>query len=221
MTARVTSLRVSRGSVLNTCYVVQSTEAHEALLVDPAWEEQKVEAALEGRKVMGVLLTHHHRDHVDLAAALARRHGCPVLMSGKEIERYRFRCDGLHAIASEGWFQLGSLQAWAHFTPGHTAGSVCYEAYGALFTGDTLFSEGCGICTGEGGSAEAMYDSLTRLSACLPEETRIYAGHSYGQPVGQTLAEVRKHNIYLHFRSRAEFVRFRMREGQTRLFAFR
>lgn len=88
-------------------------------------------------------------------------------------------------------------------------------------SGDTLFTEGCGICIGKGGDPNAMFDSLAFLKTTIPTETKIYPGHSFGELPGKTFAYLLQNNIYLQFKQQTEFVAFRMRGNQGRLLAFR
>lgn len=167
-----------------------------------------------------MLLTHHHHDHVDLAAHYGDE-GLPVYMSAPEVESYGFRCPGLRQISREGVLRFGSLELYPLFTPGHTAGSACYLVGDALFTGDTVFAEGCGICAGEGADPSVMFDSLERLKGQLDPDTRVFPGHCYGLAPGQTWRTLLGCNIYLQFAKREFFVDFRMRRDQQALMAFR
>jgi glyoxylase-like metal-dependent hydrolase (beta-lactamase superfamily II) len=91
-------------------------------------------------------------------------------------------------------------------TPGHTAGSMCYVWRGNVFTGDTLLIDGCGRTDFQGGSAAALYDSITRNLFALPDATRVWPGHDYkGQSVS-TIGWEKAHNARVAGRSRDEFV---------------
>jgi glyoxylase-like metal-dependent hydrolase (beta-lactamase superfamily II) len=91
-------------------------------------------------------------------------------------------------------------------TPGHTAGSMCYAWRGNVFTGDTLLIDGCGRTDFQGGSAEALYESVTGKLFKLPDETKVWPGHDYkGQSVS-TIGWEKQNNARLAKRTRAEFV---------------
>jgi glyoxylase-like metal-dependent hydrolase (beta-lactamase superfamily II) len=96
-------------------------------------------------------------------------------------------------------------------TPGHTAGGVCYLIENNLFSGDTLFAEGCGYCSGRGADPRAMFHSLQLLKRTIAPQTLVFPGHSYGQLPGQTFGSLLKNNIYLAFDDERKFVQFRMR----------
>lgn len=130
---------------------------------------------LTGHKLTHVLCTHHHSDHVAGAAELAGTHGCEVVASRHD----RNRIAGCTAGVSE---SLG-LELWGDRVavldmPGHTLGQIAYylEPESALFTGDTLFSAGCGRLFE--GTAAQMWASLRKIRS-LPADTRLYFGHEY------------------------------------------
>jgi hydroxyacylglutathione hydrolase len=177
------------------------------------------------------LLTHHHQDHTVLANELAEVHDAIVLMSKTEIDFYGFHCSKLMALQREGYISLGSIKVDVLFTPGHTAGSQCYhisntkdnanvEHTGWLFTGDTLFVEGCGVCIDRGSSSANLFDSLQKLKLFCDESTLIYAGHSFGLPVGQTYSTVKENNIYLAISNKEQFVLYRDKSTPANIMNF-
>ncbi len=132
-----------------------------------------------------IFTTHHHFDHVAGHASLKRETNCTIYGPGKE-ER---DIPGIDIPIEEGErLTFGSIEVQAVQTPGHTPGGVTYfipdavEApggrCGVAFTGDTLFSVGCGRVM-EGRHAE-MWRSLSKIAA-LPPDTLIYCGHEYTQ----------------------------------------
>ena len=163
-----------------------------------------------------ILLTHSHFDHVNLADALSKKYDSPVLMSRIEIDFYRFNCNNLLAIEDSTPFSFGHSRVLPILTPGHTKGSLSYLIGENLFSGDTLFCEGCGICQGLGADPDAMFESISFLKHQLPLETRIYPGHSYHEAPGKPFSYLMKNNIYLQLDSREHFVRFRMRHNQKK-----
>ncbi|PWK93007.1 hydroxyacylglutathione hydrolase [Fulvimonas soli] len=146
----------------------------QALVVDPG-EAAPVERALaaHGWRLRGILLTHHHPDHVGGAPALRERHGAPVYAPDDE------RIDVATHRVGDG-DRIGFDAPAAGFdvvaVPGHTLSHVAYVGEGLLFCGDTLFSLGCGRLF-EGTPAQ-MLASLDRL-ASLPGDTRVCCGHEY------------------------------------------
>ncbi len=219
----VHALKVSRFGFKNYAYVVVDDATRAAAVIDPAWQPRPILELLarEQTQVQAVLLTHSHLDHVNLARMFAKRFSCPVYVGRAEAEFYGFSSSRLALLDHLSELRIGATQARALWTPGHTAGGICYQFEGDLFTGDTLFAEGCGICSCEGGSAEAMFRSLNLIKESVPGETRVFPGHSYGKEPGQTLNQILQTNIYFQFASVTDFVAFRMRPRQPSPFDFR
>ena len=134
-------LRTSSLGIVNYNYIIVDEATGLAALVDPAWEADTIMGRLDALGVTPamLLLTHSHKDHVDLADHLARRYGIPAYMSGEEIVRYGFHCTGLQSFADGRRLTLGQTEIECLVTPGHTTGSACFLLAGDLFTGDTVF----------------------------------------------------------------------------------
>jgi len=207
----------------NFTYLVFDPEAREALIIDPAWEMEKIEAALDQHQLTltTILVTHGHNDHVHLVKPLVEKYGCEVRMSEVEAADFSFACDNLRTIRGEEPFQAAGLTVTPLHTPGHTRGCICYLIGGNLFTGDTLFIEGCGMCFGGNSSPQELFRSLQRLKQTLLPATRIFPAHSYGAVPGQAFSFVLRHNIYIQFQEENGFIAFRMRSGQTGFFDFK
>lgn len=146
-----------------------------AVVVDPGDAAPVLRALSQQQlKLHAILLTHHHGDHTAGVEAL-RRHYPDVLVIGPQ------ETAAVHPTQIVQGGETVTLpdaeQQWQVIaTPGHTLGHVCYYADGILFSGDTLFSIGCGRLFE--GTAEQMYDSLQRLSQ-LPDATLVCAAHEY------------------------------------------
>jgi hydroxyacylglutathione hydrolase len=205
----------------NFSYVVIDPASKKAVIVDPAWEMAKIHKVISDAQAepCGVLITHSHFDHTHLAAPVAEQYCCPIWMAQEEIAASGFRAKRLRAVPASVW-TIGEMAIEAIFTPGHTPGSTCFLIGDALFSGDVLFAEGCGMCS-DLQAANAMYDSLAELKRRTRLETRIFPGHSYGEPPGQMFAHLLKNNIYLQFPNRAMFAAYRLRKGQDRAKMFR
>lgn len=204
----------------NYSYLVLNLKKKEALVVDPAWEMGKIEKALGDFSLTGILLTHAHPDHIHLVSPLVKKYRCLVWMGKEEIVHSRFNCDGLIPLEKGISFQYSGISIVPFLTPGHTPGSTCYLIENNLFTGDTLFSEGCGACFDAEGNPHDLYASLQMLKKTIHENTLIFPGHSFGISPGKTLKNILDSNIYLAFKNEEQFVAFRMRKGQKKIFNF-
>ncbi|PWU67371.1 MBL fold metallo-hydrolase [Gracilibacillus dipsosauri] len=215
------SLKMTYQFFINYSYLIVEPNSRNAIVIDPAWELEKITKLLKknNAKLRAILLTHSHYDHTNLVPTLSEAMQPDVFLSQKEINASGFRCERLHAINDNDSLSLGGLSFRCLLTPGHTTGSMCFYLGNSLFTGDTLFTEGCGVCIRPGGSPEAMYSSIQRLKREIKNDVCIFPGHSFGMPPGQTMEHLRKNNIYLQL-NREHFIKFRMRKNQLGLFDF-
>lgn len=158
--------------ILRDNYVWAIHDGHRAVMVDPG-ETRPILSWLASRGIAlsGILVTHHHADHVGGIPDLLAQ--CPVPVFGPARAA---------APSSPVWdgerIELPGLDASVTVldTPGHTRDHVCFVGAGYLFCGDTLFSCGCGRLF-EGTPAQ-MHASLSRLAA-LPGDTRVCCAHEY------------------------------------------
>jgi hydroxyacylglutathione hydrolase len=155
-------------------YIWTIHAAGAVVVVDPG-DARPVQDELDrrGLSLVGILVTHHHWDHVNGIPDLLIRHQVPVYGPASETIPER-------TVAMRGGdtFQIAplGLEMRALAVPGHTAGAIAYHGHGWLLSGDTLFTAGCGRLFE--GTAAQMYDSLRTLAALDPA-TRVYCGHEY------------------------------------------
>lgn len=186
------------GPMDNFSYVLWDKETREAAVVDPAWQPQRLADFIKAEKLslQCVLLTHGHPDHVNGAAYFAGGEPpMPVYLHEADHEMLDAKVPGLRHVSDGETLRAGALKLTVLHTPGHTPGSVCYQAGNAVFTGDTLFIGECGRVDLPGSSPEALYDSFVKLSA-LPGEAVVYPGHSYNGDTS-TFAVQKEYNFYL------------------------
>lgn len=161
----------------NYAYLIVDDATKECGVIDCA-EADKVIAAVnrEGLKLVAVLPTHWHFDHVGGNQDLVR--GMPGLrVYGARGERGRIPAQ-THPVDDGDTVAVGTLKARVIGIPAHTNGHIAYyfPQLEAVFTGDTLFVAGCGRVFE--GKAQTMVESLAKLAA-LPDSTRVYCGHEY------------------------------------------
>jgi hydroxyacylglutathione hydrolase len=194
--------------MVNFVYLIGDRQTGEAVAVDPAYRVSEILDVLarDGMKLVGVLATHHHPDHVGGSmmghaiqgiSDLLEAQPVPVHVHRDEAEWVR-RTTGvtgtdLVAHDSGDIVQVGEVPVQMLHTPGHTPGSQCFLVDRMLVSGDTLFLEGCGRTDLPGSDTEAMYESLQRL-ASLPEDTAVFPGHRYSDASAATMAAVKEVN---------------------------
>lgn len=160
----------------NYVYLLHDPDTGETACIDPAVAAPVLDALdRRGWRLSQILVTHHHSDHTGGNMELKRATGCAVVGSADDAARI----PGIGVQVKGGdVVNVGDHKALVIEVPGHTRGHVAYwfEDDKALFSGDTLFSLGCGRLF-EGSAAE-MWDSLLKFRA-LPDDTRVYCAHEY------------------------------------------
>jgi len=161
-----------------------------------------------------VFLTHSHSDHLNGLDELLGRFDVPVYAHEDEIAfsgALRRYSSALRPTVSGETLSVGAADFSCVHTPGHTPGSQCLLGEGALVTGDTLFVNACGRCDLEGGDAHQLFTSLYQRIGRLPDETRVFPGHDYGDVPSSTLEREKRHNPYYQFADSSAFVDFRQK----------
>ena len=210
-------------TIINYSYVIVDKQTNEAAIIDPAWNIEVFLDLFEKSNIKPkfILLTHSHEDHVNLVTPLTELFDLNVYMSKTEIEHYNYTSKNLIAIEKDyQCINLGVTQIKCLNTPGHTAGSLSFLLSDSLFTGDTLFIEGCGLCA-EGGSPYELFHSIQKIKKHVSSDMKVFPGHSYGATPGCTFEYVLKNNLYCLIEDIESFVAFRTRKNQINLFEFK
>lgn len=192
----------------NFAYLIGDRETREAVLVDPAYAAGDLLDTLEadGMKPSGVLVTHHHPDHVGGSmmgfelnglAELLERVSVPVHVNTHEAQ-WVSRVTGipmsdLTTHVHGDVVEVGDIGIELLHTPGHTPGSQCFLLDGRLVAGDTLFLDGCGRTDFPGGDVDEMFRSLRQL-ATLSGDPTVFPGHWYSIEPSASLSEVKRSN---------------------------
>lgn len=184
------------GPMENCTYLV--SEGKDALLIDPAWDMNFIEHTLKqkGLELLAVFFTHGHFDHVKEAETLLKTHGLKAYLEQHDVMLSGLPAEVLQPYSGEQNLKIGPFNIHIIPTPGHTAGGVCLQIGDALFTGDTLFPGACGRVDLPSSDAREMRKSLLKLSK-LPDDTRIFAGHSYGGKCSSYISAERLNNPFM------------------------
>jgi hydroxyacylglutathione hydrolase len=207
--------------MVNFCYLIGDRETGEAVIVDPAYAAGELLQILDedGMRLVGMLATHHHPDHVGgtmLGFSLAgirdvlAKVQAPVHVNRNEAEFVRkvteVSASDLAEHDHDDTVEVGAIPIRLLHTPGHTPGSQCFLVGNRLVAGDTLFLDGCGRTDFPGGSPAQMYDSLQKLAA-LPGDPAVYPGHFYSPPAHTApLSDVTATNMVYRPRTREQWL---------------
>lgn len=203
--------QIEVGPMENFVYLIGDTKTHECVMIDPAWEVNRVLqiAKEEDMTVVGGLVTHYHYDHINGAEDLLNAISGKVYIHKSEGPYLKGMKQDLAYVDSGFKLKVGSVEIECLHTPGHTPGSQCFLVHGNLVSGDTLFINACGRCDLPGGDAKEMFRSLAKLSK-LPPETVLFPGHNYGEAPTSTIAQENAHNPYLQQANLEGFLHRRM-----------
>ncbi len=200
-------IRLTLGSLATNCYIIP-TGSENAIVIDPA-SAAEVEATLSSREMRAgaILITHGHYDHFAGAAGLKKYYNAPIYAPELDSEMFSDRdkswarfMDGVEfkPIFPDKLFENGEklnicgIEFTVMGAAGHTAGSCLLfcEQFGAIFSGDVLFRNGCGRTDGFSGSERQMVQTLREISQIKGDYT-VCTGH--GEIT--TLAEEQEHSL--------------------------
>jgi len=185
-------------------YLIASAKGREALIIDPVIENvnQYVQSLKElDLKLVKVIDTHIHADHVTGASKLKDITNCSTIMGNHTpAEAVEIK------IKDEEYINLDNLKIKAMYTPGHTSDSYSFLMDNYLFSGDTLLINGTGRTDFQNGNPKDAYNSIFNKLLKLPEETLLYPAHDYKGEKVSTIGKEKKQNPRLQVDSVDEYI---------------
>ena len=185
-------------------YILSSGKGREALIIDPVLEHTDQYINLLNKlelKLVKVIDTHIHADHITGLNELSKRTSCTKIMgdnSKSEVVDLRVKEDEN--------IKIDNINLKVMYTPGHTDCSYSYLMNDRVFTGDTLLINGTGRTDFQNGNARQQYDSIFNKLLKLPENTMVYPAHDYNGKKHSTIGSERKNNPRLQVNSVDQYV---------------
>jgi glyoxylase-like metal-dependent hydrolase (beta-lactamase superfamily II) len=185
-------------------YLIASAKGREAVIIDPVLEnvDEYIQLLKElDLKLVKVIDTHIHADHVTGASKLKQATNCTTLMgehTPADMVEIKVKDNEL--------IKIDGLKIKSLYTPGHTSDSYSFLLENYLFSGDTLLINGTGRTDFQNGSSKDAYNSLFNNILKLPEETLVYPGHDYNGKFSSTIGNEKKFNPRLQVKSVDEYV---------------
>ena len=192
----------------NYSYLIIDDSNNSACVVDPS-EAKPIINYLKNKniKLKYILNTHHHFDHIGGNKDLKEKFGSIIVGFKADANRI----PGMDVLLEDGqvWKAENFVAKIMHI-PGHTTGHICFHFFHEklVFTGDTLFSLGCGRIFE--GTYEEMFESLNKIK-CLPQETKVYCGHEYTLNNLKFCIQYNSENQNL--KKKAEIIKKRIKSG--------
>ena len=185
-------------------YLIASSKGREALIIDPVLENVEEYIALLNEldlKLVKVIDTHIHADHVTGASKLKDETQCVTIMGNHTpADTVEIK------IKDEETIQLDQLSIKALYTPGHTSDSFSFLMDNYLFSGDTLLINGTGRTDFQNGDAKESYNSIFNRLLKLPDETLLYPAHDYNGEKVSTIGKEKKMNPRLQVNNVNEYI---------------
>ena len=184
-------------------YIISSGKGREALIIDPVLESTKEYLNLLEQlelKLVKVIDTHIHADHISGLNELAKQTSCSKVMGEKsQSEVIDIR------VKDNDKVNIENIELITMYTPGHTDCSYSFLMNDRIFTGDTLLINGTGRTDFQNGSARDQYDSLFNKILKLPEKTFVYPAHDYNGKKFSTIKNEKDTNPRLQVKSAEEY----------------
>jgi sulfur dioxygenase len=184
-------------------YLIASAKGREALIIDPVLENIEQYIKLLNKldlKLVKVIDTHIHADHITAASKLKNKTNCTTIM-GEHTPSNAVEIK----VKDDEIIYVDKLEIKVIYTPGHTKDSYSFLMNNYLFSGDTLLINGTGRTDFQGGNSEDSYNSIFNKLLKLPEKTLLYPAHDYNGQKVSTIGKEKKFNPRLQVDSVSEY----------------
>lgn len=164
------------GYLATNCYILEKNGS--CLVVDPGDELYAIEKQIGKNKLLAILVTHHHEDHIGALKPLVQKYHVPVYDADNTLEQK---------------YEIGPFSFEVLRTPGHSSDSITFyfKSYQFMFVGDFIFQNTIGRTDLETGNMETMKRSIAKIKH-YPDYIKCYPGHGENT----TLGEEKENNIY-------------------------
>tara|TARA_B110000014_G_scaffold78929_1_gene54197 strand:+ start:1388 stop:1999 length:612 start_codon:yes stop_codon:yes gene_type:complete len=194
--------QVPVGPMQNFSYIVEDESTHEAIIIDPSWDLDKIIQIVEEQNLNPkyIVNTHWHDDHTRGNEELAAE------ISVKIIQHEASTLQNDMTVSAGDSIKFGCSELVVYHTPGHSKDSICLVGDGKIFSGDTLFVGNCGRIDLPGGSSRELYHSLFDVISNLDDGLVMYPGHDYGSSQTSTIGNEKVTNPVMQKISEEDFV---------------
>ena len=201
--------KLAVGPIMANCFIVGCRQTHEAAVIDPGDEADRILLALAEAKltVKQIINTHGHLDHVGANKRMKAATGAPILIHAQDAPMLKMLARSAAAwgmsaedspapdrLIEEGdVIEVGAIRFQVIHTPGHTLGGVALLADGCLFVGDTLFAGSVGRTDFPGGDFDVLKSSIQKKLLKLDDTVKVFTGHGPETTIG----EEKRHNPFV------------------------
>ncbi len=184
-------------------YLISSGPGREAIIIDPVLEHVESYINLLNKlnlKLVKVIDTHIHADHITGMSELKKQTDCETVMGEKTpADVVTIKLKDQENIS------IDNIKIKAVYTPGHTYESFSFIMDDRVFTGDTLLINGTGRTDFQNGNPYDSYNSIFNILLKLPDKTKVYPAHDYNGNFFSTIEKERKNNPRLQVKSADEY----------------
>ena len=186
----------------NFSYIVEDELTHEAIVIDPSWDLEKITNIIEEQNLNPkyIVNTHWHDDHTRGNEELANK------LSVKIVQHEASTLQNDMTVKDGDLIKFGCSELVVYYTPGHSKDGICLVGDGKIFSGDTLFVGNCGRIDLPGGSASELYHSLFDVLHNLDDDLVLYPGHDYGTSKTSTIGNEKTINPVMQMMNEDSFV---------------